>query len=45
MDITRSGWQPSAEALGDYFTGKVRIATPFKDSGTCPAPPSRSKAG
>jgi quercetin dioxygenase-like cupin family protein len=30
MDITRNGSQPSAKGPADYFTGSVRIDTPFK---------------
>lgn len=35
MNITRSGTIPSAKGPADYFTGTVRIDTPFK--GTDPA--------
>jgi quercetin dioxygenase-like cupin family protein len=35
MEIKRSGSQPSAKGQADYFTGSVRIDTPFK--GTAPA--------
>jgi quercetin dioxygenase-like cupin family protein len=30
MDIKRSGSQPSAKGLADWFTGTVRIDSPFK---------------
>ena len=33
MNITRSGDAPSAAGPADYFTGKVRIDSPFKGSG------------
>ena len=33
MNITRSGTQPSAPGPADYFTGQVRVDTPFKGSG------------
>ena len=33
MDIKRSGSQPSAKGPEDYFTGAVRIDSPFKGSG------------
>ena len=32
MDIKRSGSQPSAKGPADWFTGSVRIDTPFKGS-------------
>ena len=32
MQITRAGSQPSAKGPADYFTGIVRIDTPFKGS-------------
>ena len=32
MDIVRSGSQPSSKGSADYFTGAVRIDTPFKGS-------------
>jgi quercetin dioxygenase-like cupin family protein len=32
MDIIRSGSQSSVKASADYFTGAVRIDTPFKSS-------------
>jgi quercetin dioxygenase-like cupin family protein len=35
MDIKRNGPQPSAKGPADYFTGSVRIDTPFK--GEAPA--------
>lgn len=35
MNIIRNGSQPSAKGSPDYFTGAVRIDTPFK--GTAPA--------
>lgn len=35
MEIKRSGSQPSAKGLSDYFTGTVRLDSPFK--GTAPA--------
>jgi quercetin dioxygenase-like cupin family protein len=35
MDIKRNGSQPSAKGSGDWFTGSVRIDTPFK--GEAPA--------
>jgi len=30
MDIKRNGTSPSAPGPADYFTGKVRLDTPFK---------------
>ena len=30
MDIKRNGTSPSAQGPADYFTGKVRLDTPFK---------------
>ena len=33
MDIKRSGSQPSARGPADWFTGVVRIDSPFKGSG------------
>ena len=35
MDITRSGSQPSAKGPDDYFTGTIRIDSPF--GATAPA--------
>ena len=32
MQITRAGSQPSGKGPADYFTGSVRIDTPFKGS-------------
>ncbi|WP_132518797.1 cupin domain-containing protein [Rhizobium sp. BK376] len=32
MDIKRNGSQPSAKGPADYFTGSVRIDSPFKGS-------------
>ena len=32
MNIIRSGSQSSVKASADYFTGAVRIDTPFKGS-------------
>lgn len=32
MDIKRNGSQPSAKGPADYFTGTVRIDSPFKGS-------------
>jgi quercetin dioxygenase-like cupin family protein len=32
MDITRSGSQPSVKGPADWFTGTVRIDSPFKGS-------------
>ena len=32
MNITRAGTQPSAKGPADWFTGTVRIDTPFKGS-------------
>ena len=32
MQITRNGSQPSAKGPADYFTGTVRIDSPFKGS-------------
>ena len=32
MDIKRNGSQPSAKGPSDYFTGTVRIDSPFKGS-------------
>jgi quercetin dioxygenase-like cupin family protein len=36
MDINRNGSQPSAKGSAEYFTGSVRIDTPFKGE-----PPAR----
>ena len=33
MDIKRNGSQPSAKGPADWFTGSVRIDTPFKGEG------------
>lgn len=33
MDIIRNGSQPSAKGPADYFTGNVRIDSPFKGAG------------
>ena len=33
MEITRSGSQPSARGPADWFTGTVRLDSPFKGSG------------
>jgi hypothetical protein len=33
MIITRSGDAPSAAGPADYFTGQVRVDSPFKGSG------------
>jgi quercetin dioxygenase-like cupin family protein len=33
MDIRRIGSQPSAKAPADYFTGSVRVDSPFAGSG------------
>ena len=33
MDIKRCGSQPSAKGPSDYFTGTVRVDSPFKGSG------------
>jgi hypothetical protein len=32
MEITRNCWQPSRKGSADYFTGSVRIDSPFKGS-------------
>ena len=32
MNITRNGSQPSAKGPAEYFTGTVRIDSPFKGS-------------
>jgi quercetin dioxygenase-like cupin family protein len=33
MEIKRSGSQPSAKGSADYFTGAVRVDSPFQGSG------------